>query len=196
MHSILFFFWIVFDEFIVKGREYGHKVGWTLANRVVERRNMINVYLKERACIESVRGSWSKKSFEFCGLFIFLSFSYLLASFAAFCALLGLRLFLLLDDLLEFFLAFGLLTVLHGVLDSKFKLCVFVLSMSSSRVRLRNKMVSFLVWCDELLTSRHLNLNPGHFGSFTFILICVENRVYLSHGVQVAGATWWATTRI
>jgi hypothetical protein len=27
------------------------------ANRVVQRRNMINDYLKERACIESVRGS-------------------------------------------------------------------------------------------------------------------------------------------
>jgi hypothetical protein len=27
------------------------------ANRVVERRNMINVYLMGRACIESVRGS-------------------------------------------------------------------------------------------------------------------------------------------
>jgi hypothetical protein len=26
------------------------------ANRVVQRRNMINDYLKERACIESVRG--------------------------------------------------------------------------------------------------------------------------------------------
>jgi hypothetical protein len=27
------------------------------ANRVVERRNMINDYLRKRACIESVRGS-------------------------------------------------------------------------------------------------------------------------------------------
>jgi hypothetical protein len=27
------------------------------ANRVVERRSMINVYLRGRACIESVRGS-------------------------------------------------------------------------------------------------------------------------------------------
>jgi hypothetical protein len=36
----------VFDEFIAKGGEYVHKVGGTLANRVVERRNMINVLLK------------------------------------------------------------------------------------------------------------------------------------------------------
>jgi hypothetical protein len=47
----------VFDEFITKGEEYEHKVGRTLANRVVERRNMINDYLRGRACIESVRGS-------------------------------------------------------------------------------------------------------------------------------------------
>jgi hypothetical protein len=45
------------DEFIAKGGEYGHKVGRTLANRVDERRNMINDYLRRRACIEMVRGS-------------------------------------------------------------------------------------------------------------------------------------------
>jgi hypothetical protein len=33
-----------------------HKVDRTLANRVNERRNMINDYLRGRACIESVRG--------------------------------------------------------------------------------------------------------------------------------------------
>jgi hypothetical protein len=47
----------MFDEFIAKMGEYGHKVGRTLANRVVERRNMINDYLSGRACIESVKGS-------------------------------------------------------------------------------------------------------------------------------------------
>jgi hypothetical protein len=46
----------VFDEFIAKGGKYGHKVGRTLANWVVERRNMINNYLRGRDCIESVRG--------------------------------------------------------------------------------------------------------------------------------------------
>jgi hypothetical protein len=46
----------VFDEFIAKGGEYGHKVGRTLANRVDVRRNMINDYLRGRAYIESVRG--------------------------------------------------------------------------------------------------------------------------------------------
>jgi hypothetical protein len=47
----------VFDELIVKGREYEHKVDRTFANRVDERRNMINDYLRGRACIERVRGS-------------------------------------------------------------------------------------------------------------------------------------------
>jgi hypothetical protein len=47
----------MFDEFIAKGEEYGHKVGRTLANRVDERRKMINDYLRGRACIEDVRES-------------------------------------------------------------------------------------------------------------------------------------------
>jgi hypothetical protein len=55
MHSISFFSRFVFDEFIAKGREIIHKVGKTLANRVVERRNMINIYLSGRACIKSVK---------------------------------------------------------------------------------------------------------------------------------------------
>jgi hypothetical protein len=57
MHSISFFSRFVFDEFITKGGESGHKVGRTLAKWVVERRNMINDYLRERACIKSARGS-------------------------------------------------------------------------------------------------------------------------------------------
>jgi hypothetical protein len=55
----------VFDEFIVKRREYGHKVGTTLANRVDERRNMINDYLRGRACFESVRGVDFRGSVDF-----------------------------------------------------------------------------------------------------------------------------------
>jgi hypothetical protein len=35
----------------------GTKLVELFANRVVERRNMINDYLRGRACIESVRGS-------------------------------------------------------------------------------------------------------------------------------------------
>jgi hypothetical protein len=49
------------------------------------------------------------------------------AAFLACCWLL--RFFPLLDDLLELFFGFlGLLAVLHGVLDSNFKLCAFVVN--------------------------------------------------------------------
>jgi hypothetical protein len=41
IHIISFFSQIVFDEFIIKGGEIVHKISIILANRVVERRNMI-----------------------------------------------------------------------------------------------------------------------------------------------------------
>jgi hypothetical protein len=47
----------VFDEFIAKGGEICIKLVGLFANRVVERRNMINAYLRGRACVESVRES-------------------------------------------------------------------------------------------------------------------------------------------
>jgi hypothetical protein len=57
IYSISFFSRFVFDKFIAKWGEYVHKVGRTLANQVVERRNMINIYLRGRAYIKSVRES-------------------------------------------------------------------------------------------------------------------------------------------
>jgi hypothetical protein len=57
MHSISFFSRFVFDEVIAKGESMGTKTVELFANRVVERRNMINDYLRRRACIESSRGS-------------------------------------------------------------------------------------------------------------------------------------------
>jgi hypothetical protein len=59
MHNILFFSWFVVDEFIAKGGEESMdtKLVELFTNRVDERRNMINDYLRGRACIESVRGS-------------------------------------------------------------------------------------------------------------------------------------------
>jgi hypothetical protein len=57
MHIISFFFWFVFDEFIAKGESMSTKLVELFANRVIERRNMINDYLREGTCIESVRGS-------------------------------------------------------------------------------------------------------------------------------------------
>jgi hypothetical protein len=42
-----------------------------------------------------------------------------------------------------------------------------------------------------------LNLNPGYF-HFIFLLslFCLKNHICLSHGVQVAGAAWRATSSI
>jgi hypothetical protein len=57
MYNISFFSWFVFDEFIAKGESMSTKLVELFANWVVERRNMINDYLRGRACIESVRGS-------------------------------------------------------------------------------------------------------------------------------------------
>jgi hypothetical protein len=63
MHSISFFSRFVFDEFIVKGESMSIKLLELFANRMDERRNMINDYLRGRACIESVRGSVDFKVF-------------------------------------------------------------------------------------------------------------------------------------
>jgi hypothetical protein len=41
MYNILFFSRFMFDEFIAKWGEIVHKVGRILANRLIERRNMI-----------------------------------------------------------------------------------------------------------------------------------------------------------
>jgi hypothetical protein len=101
MHSISFFSQFVFDEFIAKRGEYGHKDGRTLANWVDERRNMINVYLRERACIESVRGKL------ILGGVLILNFCFGFELFLLFlCLSLAFVVFLLLDDLLKLFLDF------------------------------------------------------------------------------------------
>jgi hypothetical protein len=94
----------VFDEFIAKGREYVHKVGKTITNHMVEKRNMINIYLRGRACIESVRGSFDSGGvFEFVSLSFFLLFS---SVYRFSSLLLALRFFFLLGDPLELFFNF------------------------------------------------------------------------------------------
>jgi hypothetical protein len=64
--------------------------------------------------------------------------------------LLTFAVFLLLDDLLNFFLGFfGLLAVLHGVFDSNFKLCAFVVN---GLIKGEIEKPSGRVDCDESLT--------------------------------------------
>jgi hypothetical protein len=95
MHSISFFYRFMFDVFITKGGEYGHKVGWTPANQVVERRNMINDYLRKELALRVLGGV------------LILSFYLLFSWFYCFsCFLLVLRLFPLSNDRLKLFLAF------------------------------------------------------------------------------------------
>jgi hypothetical protein len=102
-------------------------------------------------------------------------------AFCAFCWFCGF--FLLLDDLLEPFLAFGLLVVLHCVLDSKFKLCAFYCQWThQGGDRETNWSVPWFD-CDESLTCHGLNSNPGHFSGFILILVHMENHIYLSRGV-------------
>jgi hypothetical protein len=65
MHGISFFSWFVFNEFIAKGEEYEHKVGRTLANRVVERKNMINDYLRGELALKVLEGVDFRGSVDF-----------------------------------------------------------------------------------------------------------------------------------
>jgi hypothetical protein len=106
------------------------------ANRVDERRNMINDYPKGRACIESVRESWFSGECWFWAFALVWAFLALLSSSLLFC--LALPRFLPVVGCCGFsssrwpswaFLVFlGLLAVFHGVLDSNFKLCAFVVN--------------------------------------------------------------------
>jgi hypothetical protein len=57
MHITSFFSQFMFDEFIVKGESMSTKLVELFANRLDERKNMINDYLRGRACIESVKMS-------------------------------------------------------------------------------------------------------------------------------------------
>jgi hypothetical protein len=87
MHSISFFSRILFDEIIAKGGKIVYKVDRTLANSGGWEKKYGNVYLRGRACIESVRGSLFRGSFEFCDFDLFLALLWLFAWFATFRAI-------------------------------------------------------------------------------------------------------------
>jgi hypothetical protein len=97
----------------------------------------------------------------------------------------------------ELFLAFGLLTVLHGVLGSLFKLCPFCCQWTHQVGRLRNQVVSILVW--YVMSHWHVEVWIRIWDIsvvLPFIFVRVENHVCLSRGVQVTGAAWQAAMRI
>jgi hypothetical protein len=102
-----------------KGESKGTKLVELFANRVVERRNMINVYLRGELALRVLGGVDSG------GVYI-LSFYCSFRGFATFRAFYwscGFSFFYMV--FLSFSLAFGHLAVLYGVLDSRFKLCTF-----------------------------------------------------------------------
>jgi hypothetical protein len=100
---------------------------------VVERRNMINDYLRGSACIESVMRFLIQEGFWVWSFLAHSAFLALLchlawfAAFRAFCWLCGFSFFWM--ALFSFSWLFGLLAELHGVLDSNFKLCAFVVKV-------------------------------------------------------------------
>jgi hypothetical protein len=82
-------------------------------------------------------------------------------------------------------------------LGFKIQTLCFVLSMDSSRRRLKNQVVSTLVW--YVISHWHAEDWIQFWdilGVLPLFLVHVENRVCLSHSVQVAGAAWRALTRI
>jgi hypothetical protein len=112
----------VFDEFIAKGKEIVHKVIWTLANQVVERRNIMYSWwvlnhpisnTHEASCFSVSFWAFLNSSLPFCLICHFL------------CHLLALQFYLLLDDLLKFFFYFWSSSCASCVLDSNFKFCAF-----------------------------------------------------------------------
>jgi hypothetical protein len=68
--------------------------------------------------------------------------------------------------------------------------------MDSSRGRLRNQVVSFLVWLWCYWLGKAWIWFWDSFDGFTIVMFCLENRVCLSLGVYVTGATWCAVIRI
>jgi hypothetical protein len=105
--------------------------------------------------------------------------------------------FLLLDDLSELFLAFGSSSCASWVLGFELQTLCFCYQWTHQGGDRETKWSVPCFNCDESLTWRGLNSNPGQF-CFVFLLplFRLENRVCLSHCVQVVGAAWRAATRI
>jgi hypothetical protein len=68
--------------------------------------------------------------------------------------------------------------------------------MYSSRERLRNQVVSTLIWLWWVIDLPRFEFESRKCRLFYLYLSCVENHVCLSHGMQVIGAAWWVATRI
>jgi hypothetical protein len=147
-----------------KGESMDTKLVELFANKVVERRNMINVYLRGRVCIESVRGSWFRGSTNF---ELFLLFSW---SCRFLYLLLVLRLLLLLDSLLELFVDCWSSSCASWGVGFEIQTLWFCCQWTHQGGDWETKWSVPWFDCDESLTWWGLNSNLGHFGCFTFIL--------------------------
>jgi hypothetical protein len=91
---------------------------------------------------------------------------------------------------------FGFLAMLHGVLDSNFKLCTFVVDgLIKGEIEKPSGQFLGLIVMSHWLGEVWIRIRDN-FICFTFIFVSLENHVCLSRGVQVAGAAWRAATRI
>jgi hypothetical protein len=101
---------------------------------------------------------------EFWVFFLFWVFLGSSLPFCLVCRLLFvLWLFLLVDDLLEIFLAFLSSSCASWILDSNFKFCAFYYRWTHQGGDWETKWSVPWFDCDESLTCRALNLNPRQF---------------------------------
>jgi hypothetical protein len=159
-----------------KGESMDTKLVELFANMVVERRNIINVYLRGGGvCIESVRRSWFRGSTDF---ELFLLFSW---SCRFLCQLLILRLLLLLDGLLKLLVGYLSSNCASWGLGFEIQTLRFYCQWTHQGGDWETKWSIPWFDCDESLTWRGLNSNLGHFDCFTFILCFVgESRLLVS----------------
>jgi hypothetical protein len=93
-------------------------------------------------------------------------------------------------------LASGLLAVLHGVLDLNFKLCAFVVNgLIKGEIEKPSDQFLGLIVMSHWLGEVWIRI-WDIFVVLQLSLFHLQNHVYLSHGVQVAGAACRATMRI
>jgi hypothetical protein len=91
---------------------------------------------------------------------------------------------------------FDLLAMLHGLLDSNFKICAFVVNgLIKGEIEKPIGQFLSLIVLSHWLSKIWIRIRDGSVVS-PLSLFYLENHVCLSRGVQVAGAIWHAATRI
>jgi hypothetical protein len=95
------------------------------------------------------------------------------------------------------FLSFlGLLDVFHGILDSNFKLCIFIVNgLIKGEIEKSSGQFFGLIVMSHWLGEVWIRIRDSLVLFFFLPLFRLENHVCLSRGVQVAGAAWRAVTR-